>query len=100
MLALHGFDAYGLEISSTAVAMAEAYAEEQIKDPAEYHFANKDKDKGKPSANRGKVAFVQGDFFQSDWETKVEDGSDRFDLIYDYTVSLLDYPLMWDCRGH
>lgn len=93
MLALHGFDAYGLEISSTAVRTAEEYAKEQLKEPAEYHFGirTKDKDKETMTANRGKIAFVQGDFFQSDWETKTEDVSSRatkFDLIYDYTVSL------------
>lgn len=78
MLALHGFDAVGLEISSKGVSIAEEYAHKELQAPQTYNF-------GSAWANkfeRGSVSFIQGDFFQSD-TTKGE----KFDVIYDYTVS-------------
>ena len=83
MLALHGFDAVGLEISAKGVSTAEEYAQKELQAPQAYNF-------GSASANkfeRGSVSFIQGDFFRSDC-TKGE----KFDVIYDYTVS------HWTCR--
>ena len=81
MLALHGFDAYGLEISQTAVAEAEKYASSELKEPTEHNFGS-----GNRSEKPGMVTFVEGDFFADDWERQCSDG-EKFDLVYDYTVS-------------
>ena len=78
MLALHGFDAYGLEISATGVIEAEAFATKELENPGEANFGVKYHDQF-----RGDVNFVQNDFFASDWEGKI---GGKFDLIYDYTV--------------
>jgi hypothetical protein len=84
MLALHGFDAYGLEVSQKAVDTANAYADRELQRPSEHHFADV------PTwlnVSRGRAQFVCGDFFQRDWEKScVSDGVQGFDLIYDYTV--------------
>lgn len=78
MLALHGFDAVGLEISSKGVSTAEEYAHKELQTPQPYNFGSAWASK----FERGSVSFIQGDFFQSDC-TKGE----KFDVIYDYTVS-------------
>lgn len=80
MLALHGFDAWGLEISSTAVATAEKYASSEVQSPGEHNFGSAEY--RKPQAGEAKL--VEGDFFKSGWE----DGQ-KFDVIYDYTVCLI-----------
>lgn len=85
MLALHGFDAYGLEISQTAVSEAERYASAEMADPGSHNFAPAGNCKGKQP---GAVKFVEGDFFVSDWQNG-EGGDAQFDLIYDYTVCVL-----------
>ncbi|KAJ5837416.1 uncharacterized protein N7525_002604 [Penicillium rubens] len=85
MLALHGFDAVGLEISAKGVSTAEEYAQKEIQAPQAYNF-------GSASANkfeRGSVSFIQGDFFHSDC-TKGE----KFDVIYDYTFLCALHPTM------
>jgi hypothetical protein len=83
MLALHGFDAWGLEISKAAVATAEQYAAEQMQNPSPENFA-----KANPAVTvePGTVRFVVGDFFSKDWEAELSDGHEKFDVIYDYTV--------------
>lgn len=78
MLALHGFDAYGLEISATGVAEAEAFATRELKDPGEANFGV-----NYHGQFRGDVKFLQNDFFASGWEDEI---GGKFDLIYDYTV--------------
>lgn len=93
MLALHGFDAYGLDISATGVAEAEAFASKELQNPGAANFGpNHD---GKENQSCGEVKFMQGDFFKPDWEKEV---GGKFDLIYDYTVysSLLPLILMRD----
>lgn len=89
MLAFHGFDAIGLEVSQTAVNSARAYAEVELSDPSAYNFATEDDEKRRATCQPGTVSFVCGDFFQREWETSCfapgDDGG--FDLIYDYTVS-------------
>lgn len=85
MLALHGFDAYGLEISTTAVREAEIYAESEMKNPSAYHFGAQKRRVESP----GTATFLLGDFFSSDWERKGDvDGNTEFDLAYDYTVRI------------
>ena len=83
MLALHGFDAWGLEISNTGVATAEQYAAQQMQSPSPENFA---KAEPETTLEPGTVSFVAGDFFSKDWEAKLSDGHKKFDLIYDYTV--------------
>ena len=83
MLALHGFDAWGLEISKTAVATAERYGVEQMQNPSPGNFA---KAEIGSAVDPGTISFVAGDFFTKDWEAKLTDGQKKFDLIYDYTV--------------
>ena len=85
MLALHGFDVWGLEISETAVKVATAYAESELANPSDYNFGDPE---AKSQYKPGKVKFVTGDFFKRDWENEcLVDGWTQFHLIYDYTVS-------------
>lgn len=84
MLALHGFDAYGLEISETAVKEAEKYAFAELAKPSAYQFGSEQR----PAHVPGSVTFFQGDFFTTRWKFKGEiDETTKFDVIYDYTVS-------------
>jgi len=84
MLALHGIDAYGLEISQKAVDACDSYARSQLSRPDTFNFGSfgsQDMD------HRGVVKFVVGDFFKSDWEKGC--GGAAFDFIYDYTVGIV-----------
>ncbi|KAJ6262466.1 hypothetical protein Dda_3274 [Drechslerella dactyloides] len=99
MLALHGFDVYGLEVSPGAVSAANAYAATQLTHPSAENFSNQDY---QPSDGHGGVKFVEGDFFTSDWMgdcLREEEIFQGFDLIYDYTASYI-LPLLplW-CNG-
>ena len=80
LLASFGYDAWGLEISDTAVMKAR---EEEVKNGGKEMYAVKEEGVGK-----GKVTFFQGDFFDSTgWMEKIGAGEGSgFDLIYDYTV--------------
>ncbi|KAL5383092.1 hypothetical protein DPSP01_006072 [Paraphaeosphaeria sporulosa] len=91
MLALHGFDVLGLEISKTAVAVAERYSFEQMQNPSWENFA---KGETKDAGERGTVSFVAGDFFAKDWEARLPDDQKKFDLIYDYTFLCALHPSM------
>lgn len=88
-LALHGFDAYGLEISETAVSEAGEFAEKELTSPQECNFGKAWKEN--PSVfqpGKGKAQFVEGDFFDAAWLEGLD--VEQFDVIYDYTVSLLE----------
>lgn len=78
LLESFGYDAVGLEVSPDAVKAAIEYGEEHGSE-----YALKDEKAGK-----GSRKFVNGDFYKNDFLTQVglEDG-EKFDLIYDYTVS-------------
>ena len=76
MLASFGYDAYGLEISKSAVEKCEEFAEHHAKD-----YPPQD-----PQRGPGVVRFIHGDFFKDDWLWEVEGGK-TFELLYDYTVS-------------
>ena len=92
MLALHGMDAYGLEVSQTAVDAANEYANIEQTKPRDHNFSSPD-----PTVTsflgsvKGTFNFVVGDFFKSHWEDQCKRGGEGtetgFDLIYDYTVS-------------
>lgn len=96
MLALHGFDVYGLEVSTTGIAHAREYAKAELARPQCYNFGESwrstvvEEGRDRKSRSRGEVTFIQGDFFQRDWEIGVQ-----FDLVYDYTVS---FPFL-SCSG-
>lgn len=75
LLASFGYDAYGLEVSQTAV---ERCKEEQGKNGSIYSARD-------PSLGLGNVTFLHGDFFAEDWLGALESDG-KVDLIYDYTV--------------
>lgn len=83
MLALHGLDVVGLEVSAKGAETARAYAESELKDPHDYNFGSPG---SVPGDGTGSVQVIAGDFFKRDWEASAVSG-DGFDLIYDYTVS-------------
>ncbi|KAI1370435.1 S-adenosyl-L-methionine-dependent methyltransferase [Hypoxylon crocopeplum] len=85
MLALHGFNVYGLEVSPKGVEIAKAYAAAELCKPSADNFASADGSQVAGSSI-GAVKFLQSDFFKTDWEKDVAiDGVQGFDLIYDYT---------------
>lgn len=86
MLALHGFDVYGLEVSEIAADAARDYVTSQIAEPKAYNFGSSDY---LPAEGCGKIQIVAGDFFQRDWEPTCPEGDAiKFDIIYDYTVKI------------
>ncbi|TVY49583.1 putative thiol methyltransferase [Lachnellula occidentalis] len=74
LLAAHGYDAYGLEISAKALENAKRVEGEK---------SGEDIYKTKEGVERGKVTWLAGDFFKGDFQKDVE--GETFDLIYDYT---------------
>ena len=76
LLSSFGYDAFGLEVSNTAVKRC---YEEQENHGDQYSVRDK-------SAGAGKVTFMGGDFFGTDWMKNIN-GDGKVDLIYDYTVS-------------
>lgn len=76
LLASFGYDTYGLDYSKAAIEHADR---EAAKHAEEYVVKY-------PDIGRGKVVFVQGDFFKDDWLENVGLMHSSFDLIYDYTV--------------
>ncbi|THC90684.1 hypothetical protein EYZ11_009859 [Aspergillus tanneri] len=89
MLALHGFDVYGLDVSATGVAIAREYAKAELATPQAYNFGKAWNSVESEGQATGEVTFIEGDFFQSDWETE-----GQFDLIYDYTFLCALHPSM------
>ncbi|KAI0099547.1 S-adenosyl-L-methionine-dependent methyltransferase [Hypoxylon sp. NC0597] len=83
MLALHGFNTYGLDVSRKGIETAESYAATELREPSAYNFASE----GSWLENSaGGLKFIEGDFFKTDWEKEIGiDGFQGFDLIYDYT---------------
>ncbi|KAI1414467.1 S-adenosyl-L-methionine-dependent methyltransferase [Hypoxylon sp. FL1857] len=83
MLALHGFNVYGLDVSQNALETAQSYAAPELREPSAYNFASEDSRK---EESPGTLKFIEGDFFKTDWEKEVDiDDFQGFDLIYDYT---------------
>jgi SAM-dependent methyltransferase len=75
LFAAYGYDAYGLEVGH-AVEAARVFASE-AETKEEYRCRD-------AKAGKGKVEFVQGDFYAKEWEQGIGEGG--FDIIYDYTV--------------
>jgi hypothetical protein len=94
-LSLHGFDAYGLEISSTAVSEAQALAQTELASPSAEDFGahtnglsllhGHDVQNPTTSFSSGTPRFLQGDFFDSSWSDAL---GFQFDVVYDYTVCI------------
>jgi SAM-dependent methyltransferase len=84
LFAAHGYDAYGLEVSSHAAEAARKYLEDCGKGPLEGEYAVANEEIGK-----GVMKVVCGDFFEDGWLADVEGwkGDEGFDIIYDNTVS-------------
>ncbi|KAI9769237.1 MAG: hypothetical protein M1840_004366 [Geoglossum simile] len=74
LLASFGYDAYGLDISESAVKLCDEFAREHGGD-----YKVRDE-----AVGAGKVKFLVGDFFGAEWEGQVEGGA-SFELLYDYT---------------
>jgi hypothetical protein len=79
LLASFGYDAYGLEVSATAV---DACKKEEKENHSWYRVRDE-------KAGKGKVTFVQGDFFDDTWLKEIGVPRNGFDIIYDYTVCIL-----------
>lgn len=77
LLKSFGYAAIGLEYSETAVRACHKYEEEH---GSEYQTRD-------ASLGEGSARFVVGDFFQDDWLERLSGSENKFDLIYDYTVS-------------
>lgn len=85
MLAMHGFDVFGLEVSPIGGATAKKHAESELAHPSDFNFADPS---CKPAQGPGSIEIIVGDFFKRDWETQcIPSTGEKFDLIYDYTVS-------------
>lgn len=78
LFASFGYDAVGLDASSTAIDACRKLAKEE---GDTYPLQEGVK-------SRGNITFVAGDFFGDDWEKEIFAGraGSGFDLIYDYTV--------------
>ncbi|KAE8157177.1 S-adenosyl-L-methionine-dependent methyltransferase [Aspergillus tamarii] len=76
LLASFGYDAYGLEYSHSAV---ETCKKEESETEGRYPIRN-------PSFGRGRVTFVQGDFFDDAWLDTLGLQRYAFDLVYDHSV--------------
>ncbi|KAF2260913.1 S-adenosyl-L-methionine-dependent methyltransferase [Lojkania enalia] len=79
LLAAHGYDAYGLEVSENAVKAAAEY----LQNPGEGKEGEnciKDEKIGK-----GSTKAILGDFFKDDWAEAAGGIGEGFDLIYDIT---------------
>ena len=90
LLALHGYDSYGLEVSPAAVAAAKDYSSSQFESPSQAYFSTRnDEEVAAYLKNRGEAHFFCADFFEKSWAGN--DVPSRYDLVYDYTVSSVMY---------
>lgn len=88
LLALHGYDAYGLDLAPKAVEEAKQLAAKDLSNPPPEYFGGK---YNKPSGGIGSVTFIEGDFFTNTWQGVA---ASQFDLIYDYTFLCALHPSM------
>lgn len=77
LLASFGYDAYGLEVSESAVKQC---LKEQADNGSKYPVKDE-------VVGAGKATFIHGNFFKIDWLHEVVGEDGKFDLHYDYTVS-------------
>ncbi|KAK3714471.1 hypothetical protein LTR37_007777 [Vermiconidia calcicola] len=95
LFASYGYDAYGLDASSTAIEAARGLLSEQGKNQR-YPVRN-------IQSGRGEVKFVSANFFENDFLslTHTTKSERTFDLIYDYTFLCALEPSMrpqWAAR--
>lgn len=77
LLAQHGYDAVGVDISNAAIIDAKAWVSNEL-------MNIKDADGKAPEGN---IQLVAGDFFKDDWvESLGIEAEGGFDVIYDYAV--------------
>ena len=76
LFASHGYDAYGLDVSQTAVDACRELDKEQGEDALRYPVRD-------PKLGRGARHFFTAYFFKDDLTSQTNGGS--FDIIYDYT---------------
>ena len=80
LLASFGYDAYGLDVSASAVQLCETWAKEH----GDEYKVRDDK------VGRGQAKFIAADFFKDEWREELDGGGvDGFELIYDYTVGCI-----------
>jgi hypothetical protein len=82
MLALIGFNVWGLEICDQAVKTVTENVGSQLGNPSDENFGASE-----TRMQQGKAVVVLGNIFQQDRESHISSVPGRFDLIYDYTVS-------------
>ena len=87
LLASFGYDAFGLEVSEMAVKRC--YEEQKTN---QHKYPIRDEISG-----AGRVRFIHGDFFATDWMINVE-GDGKLDLIYDYTVGYVSFDILITLR--
>jgi SAM-dependent methyltransferase len=80
LLSSWGYDAYGLDFSTSALEAARKVEREM---GGTGIYATKE------GVEKGTITWVAGDFFKDEWLKSVE-GEKSFELIYDYTVGKLD----------
>jgi hypothetical protein len=78
LLASFGYDAYGLECSAAAV---DACKKEEKENHSRYRVRDE-------KVGKGRMIFVQGDFFDDTWLKEIGVPRNGFDVIYDYTVCI------------
>ncbi|PQE19474.1 thiol methyltransferase protein [Rutstroemia sp. NJR-2017a WRK4] len=84
LLSAMGYDAYGLEISDTALQASRNFAKENDGKGA---YATKE------GVEKGKITWLSGDFFKDEFLKEVE-GENKFDLFYDYTFGCALPPVL------
>ncbi|KAF3046197.1 hypothetical protein E8E11_008201 [Didymella keratinophila] len=89
MLALNGFEAWGLEVSQKATDSADANIKAQLAKPTDDN-SGKGEGRSKPAV----AEVLLGDFFERDWESQVGTDFEGFDIIYDYTFLCALLPSM------
>jgi Thiopurine S-methyltransferase (TPMT) len=77
LLSSFGYDAVGLEYSETAIKACHQFQKEH---GSEYPMRDE-------QIGSGTAKFAVGDFFKDDWIGGSAGPENKFDLIYDYTVS-------------
>lgn len=76
LLASYGYDAYGADVSQTAIDACNELDQNQAEDTTKYPIAD-------GSIGRGSRNFLLADFFNDDLTSHT--GGSKFDVIYDYT---------------
>ena len=84
LLASFGYDAFGLEVSETAVRRC--YDEQRTNG---HKYPTRSENDGV-----GTVTFLIGNYFADGWMNGIA-GDAKFDLIYDYTVGLFSFGIDW-----